>query len=74
MWLIICFAVIFVLTRSLYRLFLHPLSAIPGPKLAAITHLHEFYHDAIRGGMFIWEIEKMHRNYGNSNHRDLMMK
>lgn len=53
-----------VSARTIYRIYFHPLSKIPGPKLAAATHLHEFYHDVIRGGKFIWEIEKMHRAYG----------
>lgn len=50
--------------RSVYRLFFHPLSHVPGPPLAAISHAYEFYHDAIRNGMYIWEIEKMHERYG----------
>ncbi|ORY63203.1 cytochrome P450 [Pseudomassariella vexata] len=54
----------FIVLRSFYRLFFHPLSHIPGPKLAAISHAYEFYHDAIRKGMYIWEIEKMHEKYG----------
>ncbi|OJJ66524.1 hypothetical protein ASPBRDRAFT_69666 [Aspergillus brasiliensis CBS 101740] len=53
-----------VSARSIHRIYFHPLSKIPGPKLAAATHLYEFYHDVIRGGKFIWEIEKMHREYG----------
>ncbi|GLA50241.1 hypothetical protein AnigIFM63604_006287 [Aspergillus niger] len=55
--------VICVSVRTIYRIYFHPLSNIPGSKLAAATHLHEFYHDVIRGGKFIWEIEKMHRIY-----------
>ncbi|EAW12902.1 cytochrome P450 [Aspergillus clavatus NRRL 1] len=47
-----------------YRLFLHPLSRFPGPKLAAISSLPEFYHDVLRGGRYIWEIERMHEKYG----------
>lgn len=53
----------FVLT-SLYRLYFHPLRRFPGPKLAAITHGYEFYHDVFRRGMYLWEIEKMHKKYG----------
>lgn len=53
------------LARSVYRLYFHSLSKFPGPKLAAISHLYEFYHDVIRSGMFIWEIEKMHAKYGD---------
>lgn len=55
---------LWILLRSFYRIYLHPLSHIPGPKLAAISHAFEFYHDAIRQGMYIWEIEKMHEKYG----------
>ncbi|KAL4734454.1 cytochrome P450 [Aspergillus similis] len=50
--------------QTIYRLYFDPLHHIPGPKLAAITHLYEFYHDVIRGGLFVWEIERMHREYG----------
>ncbi|KAF9884399.1 hypothetical protein FE257_001799 [Aspergillus nanangensis] len=32
--------------------------------LAATTSLYEFYYDAIKGGKFIWEMEKMHNQYG----------
>ncbi|PYH47883.1 cytochrome P450 [Aspergillus saccharolyticus JOP 1030-1] len=52
------------LTQWIYRLYFHPLSSIPGPKLAAMTSLFEFYHDVIRRGKYIWEIEKMHAQYG----------
>ncbi|KAI0154663.1 cytochrome P450 [Xylariaceae sp. FL1272] len=55
---------LWILTRSLYRLTFHPLSHIPGPKLAAVSRALEFYHDVIRGGMYIWEVEKMHEKYG----------
>ncbi|GIJ90380.1 hypothetical protein Asppvi_009334 [Aspergillus pseudoviridinutans] len=53
-----------VILRSVYRLYFHPLSKVPGPKLAAITHLYEFYHNVIRPGMFLWKIEEMHKKYG----------
>lgn len=46
------------------RLILHPLAKIPGPKLAALTHLYEFYHDAIRAGKFTFRIDDFHRTYG----------
>lgn len=49
---------------AVYRLYFHPLAKFPGPKLAAATLWVEFYHDVIRSGMYIWEIEKMHKKYG----------
>jgi hypothetical protein len=44
----------------------HPLSGIPGPKLAAATYLPEFYHDVVRFGCYSKEIRKMHKVYGMS--------
>ncbi|PYI14181.1 benzoate 4-monooxygenase cytochrome P450 [Aspergillus violaceofuscus CBS 115571] len=62
--LILITAFLFAGTKYLYRLYFHPLRSIPGPRLAAMTHLHEFYYDVIRGGKFIWEVKKMHEKYG----------
>jgi hypothetical protein len=56
--------VVYCAVVSIYRLYFHPLSHIPGPKLAAITHGYEFYHNIIRGGMFIWEVKRLHEIYG----------
>ncbi|KAK7734753.1 hypothetical protein SLS53_007859 [Cytospora paraplurivora] len=51
--------------RALYNVSpLHPLSHIPGPKLAAATYLPEFYHDVIRFGRYTSEIREMHETYG----------
>ncbi|GAD93027.1 predicted protein [Paecilomyces variotii No. 5] len=55
---------IYLFFRSIYRLYFHPLSRIPGPKLTAITHLYEFYYDVICGGKFLFQMEKMHEQYG----------
>ncbi|OJJ05173.1 hypothetical protein ASPVEDRAFT_74574 [Aspergillus versicolor CBS 583.65] len=54
----------FFLARTIYRLHFHPLSRFPGPKLTAATGLVEIYHDVVRGGKFLWEMEKMHETYG----------
>lgn len=65
MWLhLLGLACFYFVLRSLYRIYFHPLRRFPGPKLAAITHGYEFYHDVLRGGMYIWEIERMHKRYG----------
>lgn len=59
-------AVVFLALRAIYRLYFHPLAKIPGPKLAAISSLPEFYYDVIRDGRYLWQVEKMHKKYGMS--------
>lgn len=63
----VCVLLGYLTLRTSYRLYLHPLRKIPGPPLAAATHLVEFYYDVIKGGKFIWEIERMHEKYGRAN-------
>lgn len=50
-----------------YRLLLHPLSKIPGPKLAAISRIYDFYYDCILGGKFVFKIEELHKQYGKAD-------
>lgn len=51
--------------KALYNISpLHPLSRIPGPKLAAATYLPEFYYDVVKYGCYTKEIAKMHEKYG----------
>ncbi|KAJ5637529.1 hypothetical protein N7490_007408 [Penicillium lividum] len=45
------------------RLYMHPLSKIPGPKLAAITSWYQFYYDIIENGTFIRQLPKLHEEY-----------
>jgi len=54
--------------RSIYRLFFHPLSHIPGPRLAAVSYIYQFYFDVVKGGMYIWEVRRLHEEYGNQHH------
>ena len=64
---ILCAAIFTYLAGLLfYRLYLHPLAAFPGPRLAAASRWYEFYFDVIKGqrGMFVWEVERMHELYG----------
>jgi hypothetical protein len=49
-----------------YRLELHPLSKFPGPTLAALSSWYEFYFDVVKRGRFLWEIERMHEEYGEN--------
>lgn len=55
---------LYLLLLTLYRLYLHPLSAYPGPRLAAATSLVEFYHDVLRGGQYQFQILHWHTLYG----------
>lgn len=43
---------------------LHPLNHIPGPRLAAMTLLVEFWYDFVLGGRYTQVIKKMHDTYG----------
>ncbi|KAK3073430.1 hypothetical protein LTR53_005008 [Teratosphaeriaceae sp. CCFEE 6253] len=49
---------------GLYRLFLHPLAGVPGPKLAAASAAYEFYYDCILGGKFHFKLDELHKQYG----------
>ncbi|KAL3465634.1 cytochrome P450 [Aspergillus heterothallicus] len=59
-----CTLACYLVLRTIYRLQFHPLHKIPGPRLAAATHLVEFYYDVVKGGKYIWEVERMHEKYG----------
>lgn len=51
---------------SIYRLTLHALAKIPGPRIAAATGAYEAYFQLIKegGGRYWPEVERMHRLYG----------
>ncbi|KAE8356476.1 Trichodiene oxygenase [Aspergillus coremiiformis] len=69
--------VLHFLWTCFYNIFLHPLRKIPGPKLAAIGPYLEFYHEVIRDGQYLWEIQKMHEKYGpivRVNDREIHIK
>lgn len=42
----------------------HPLHAFPGPRLAAMTLLYEFWYDFVCFGRYTREIKSMHDVYG----------
>lgn len=48
------------------RLYFHPLSKIPGPKLAAATSWYECYYDCIRSGDYSHQFPRFHEKYGQS--------
>ena len=57
---------VYYVLRAIYNISpLHPLSRIPGPKLAGATYWPEFYYDVVKNGCYTKEIAKMHVKYGN---------
>jgi hypothetical protein len=56
--------VLSVLYGAFWRLYLSPVAKFPGPRLAAVTFWYELYHDVVRGGQYVYEIERMHQKYG----------
>ncbi|RHZ66412.1 hypothetical protein CDV55_105553 [Aspergillus turcosus] len=52
-----------VLGRIAYRLYLHPLRDIPGPRLAAATDLYGFYYNHVRKGMYSKRFSHLHGVY-----------
>lgn len=58
----------FKVLEALYNVSpLHPLSHIPGPKLAAASYWPEFYHDVILFGRYTGQIRKWHEQYGKQS-------
>ncbi|OJJ71826.1 hypothetical protein ASPBRDRAFT_126295 [Aspergillus brasiliensis CBS 101740] len=54
--------VLSVYSRCFYRIYLHPLSSVPGPKLAACTSLWLAYHTYIGDECTV--VYDLHRKYG----------
>ena len=50
---------------TIQRLYLHPLSRFPGPKLAALTTLYTAYYDFTRPGSFMRHTLELHKRYGD---------
>lgn len=51
-------------TAILYRLAFHPLAAYPGPLLARISTIWQFYQDVILGGRMSYTLRQLHDTYG----------
>ena len=62
-WLSIA-SLLFLASAIVYRLYLHPLAGVPGPKLAALTSWYEFYYDCVLGGKYCFKIDELHKQYG----------
>lgn len=55
----------FIIT-SLYRIYVHPLRHVPGPRLGALTELYGFYWNWIRGEGYSKSFNSMHKQYSTT--------
>ena len=62
-----CLYVLYLVALGSYRLYLDPIAKFPGPKLAALTLWYEFYYDVVKRGQYTFEIDKIHKRYGQPN-------
>ncbi|KAH7389812.1 cytochrome P450 [Pyrenochaeta sp. MPI-SDFR-AT-0127] len=56
--------VLYTIYGAIWRLYLSPVAKFPGRKLAAVTFWYEFYYDVVKGGAYVYEIERMHEEFG----------
>lgn len=57
--------IIFWILRAVVRIYLHPLSRFPGPKLAAASaEWWEWYWNFHQQGELLFEIERLHIRHG----------
>lgn len=55
---------VYLVWLGIYRIYWSPLAAYPGPRLAALSNLYEFYYDVILQGKFTFHIQDLHKRYG----------
>jgi hypothetical protein len=60
--------VIVSLLVAIRRVYFHPLSDIPGPRLAAATSWYAAYYEVWKDGAFVDHIRQLHHIYGTSCH------
>ena len=53
-----------VLIVGVRRIYFHPLSQYPGPRIAALTSWYGTYFDVIKGGIGIKRWPDLHKKYG----------
>jgi hypothetical protein len=61
------FMVAYLSSLTVYRLYLSPVAAFPGPFLARTTHWYEFYYTYIQTGMYYKKVAEFHAKYGESD-------
>ena len=61
---LILVAVVWIVGFIITRLYFHPLSKFPGPRVAALTRWYEFYHDVLRDGTYVKYYPELHNKLG----------
>lgn len=59
---VVIFTISCILATCLYRISLHPLSRVPGPRLAALSNIWYAYH--VRNGLVAQLATTLHQRYG----------
>lgn len=57
-------SLVYLAALIVWRLHFSPCAGFPGSTLAAATGWYEFYYDYWLNGQYIFEIERMHKKYG----------
>lgn len=55
---------VYWLSKVVYRIYFHPLSKFPGPRLAAATTLYRAWYQIVRDGGQLRQWNKLHEQYG----------
>ncbi|KAI9653246.1 MAG: hypothetical protein M1821_007677 [Bathelium mastoideum] len=63
-FLALCFCLLRAGFTVVYRLYFHPLAKFPGPKIAAVSRLYEFWYQGVKRTEFPEKIKQMHERYG----------
>lgn len=66
LWTAVLVWLLYLVTRSMNRLYFSPLSHIPGPGLAALTRWYEAYYEIVLNGRYSFHIDELHDKYGNT--------
>ncbi|KAI9699827.1 MAG: hypothetical protein M1836_002862 [Candelina mexicana] len=66
-------SLIYIFALILYRLWLSPISSFPGPFLARITFMYEFYYQWFGTGTYYLKIKEMHDKYGKTCFRSITL-
>lgn len=62
-WWLSCI-LLYIVALVVYRLKFHHAAHIPGPILAKVTFLYEWYYDLYLGGQYAFKLKELHKIYG----------